>query len=278
MQQLKSNQQLSDFARSTDVGLIPTMGALHSGHSSLIKCAREKNQCVIVSIFVNPLQFNNSDDLTNYPRTLDTDLALLEQLGVDAVYLPEYADIYPANDLSPQVSGGEAAKNFEGAARPGHFDGMLAVVYRLLKQVNPSHAYFGEKDAQQLCLVSNMVIEYQLDVEIVACAIVRDADGLALSSRNALLSATARNPALLLSKSLIQAHRLHQAGENDVKDLLAAMMQTLAVPEVDIRYCAIVDDVTFVERENAVKHPSRAIIAAVVDGVHLLDNVLLTSK
>ncbi|MBT3711385.1 MAG: adenylyltransferase/cytidyltransferase family protein, partial [Gammaproteobacteria bacterium] len=157
MLQLKSKQQLSEFLRGDNVGFVPTMGALHVGHVSLIKQATAANDCVIVSIFVNPLQFDNSSDLQKYPNTLPNDINVLLELGVDAVYLPQYADLYPEGDNVKQIVAGPAAQFFEGEARPGHFDGMLTVVHRLLKQVNPSHAYFGEKDAQQLCLVKQLV-------------------------------------------------------------------------------------------------------------------------
>ncbi|MCX8266493.1 MAG: pantoate--beta-alanine ligase, partial [Planctomycetota bacterium] len=188
MQQLTSSQQLSAFVRGSDVGLVPTMGALHAGHASLVECAKQENACVIVSIFINPLQFNKADDLRKYPQTLVADIALLEKLNVDAVYLPQYVDIYPEGNEVQQLSAGSAGDSFEGAARPGHFDGMLTVVHRLLQQVSPSHVYFGEKDAQQLCLARLMVDKFEMPVKVVGCDLIRDADGLALSSRNVHLS------------------------------------------------------------------------------------------
>ncbi|HIA38447.1 MAG TPA: pantoate--beta-alanine ligase [Planctomycetes bacterium] len=277
MQQLTSSQQLAEFSRGVDVGFIPTMGALHAGHVSLVECAKQNNPCVIASIYVNPLQFGQEIDLKTYPQTIDADLRLLTDLGVDAVYMPQYTDIYPEGDEVKQLSAGVNGLSFEGAARPGHFDGMLTVVYRLLQQVMPSHAYFGEKDAQQLCLVRQMVSELNLPVEIVGCTLVRDADGLALSSRNLRLSDTARTKALLLSSALQCAANSFRQGERDVQQLTVEMNEVLRDPQLKIAYCAIVNEKTFAELKEQVDVPSRVIIAAEVGGVHLLDNLLLVS-
>ncbi|MBC8370350.1 MAG: pantoate--beta-alanine ligase [Planctomycetes bacterium] len=275
MLQLKSRQQLNDFLPTENVGFVPTMGALHEGHSSLIRRARQENSCVIVSIFVNPLQFNDVDDLAKYPQSMVDDINLLTKLKVDAVYLPRFADIYPEGKDIQMLSGGAASLTFEGEARPGHFDGMLTVVQRLISQVRPQRAYFGEKDAQQLCLVRKLFLENDLKCEIVACAIVRDDKGLALSSRNARLSNSARCHALALSKALAAAQTSYNGGEKHVASILGAMQKHLSHPEIKVVYSAIVDDQSFVELKSVVNAPSRVIIAAVIDGVHLLDNVLL---
>ena len=277
MQQLTSSQQLSAFVRGSDVGLVPTMGALHAGHASLVERARQENACVIVSIFVNPLQFNKADDLQKYPQTLVADIELLEELNVDAVYLPQYADIYPEGDEVQQLSAGSAGDSFEGAARPGHFDGMLTVVHRLLQQVSPSHVYFGEKDAQQLCLARLMVDKLEMPVKVVGCDLIRDADGLALSSRNVHLSGAARNDALRLHQALTRASEDFAAGERQAQNLLSTIHKVLNGGDIKVAYCAVVNDKTFAELNDEVDCGSRAIIAAEVGGVHLLDNMLLGS-
>ena len=277
MQQLTSSQQLSAFVRGGDVGLVPTMGSLHAGHASLIERAKQENECVIVSVFVNPLQFNKAADLRKYPQTLVADIALLEKLNVDAVYLPEYADIYPEGDEVQQLSAGSVGESFEGAARPGHFDGMLTVVHRLLQQVNPSHVYFGEKDAQQLCLARLMVDKLGMPVKVVGCDLIRDIDGLALSSRNIHLSNTARNDALRLYQALTRASEDFAAGERQAQNLLSTIHGILDGADIKVAYCAVVNDKTFAELNDEVDSGSRVIIAAEVGGVHLLDNMLLVS-
>ena len=277
MQQLTSSQQLSAFARGSDVGLVPTMGALHAGHASLVERAKQENGCVIVSIFVNPLQFNKADDLRKYPQTLVADIALLEKLNVDAVYLPQYADVYPEGNDVQQLSAGSAGDRFEGAARPGHFDGMLTVVHRLLQQVSPSHVYFGEKDAQQLCLARLMVEKLEMPVKVVGCDLIRDADGLAFSSRNVHLSDAARNDALRLHQALIRASEDFAAGERQAQNLLNTIHEVLNGGDIKIAYCAVVNDKTFAELNAEVDCGSRVIIAAEVGGVHLLDNMSLVS-
>lgn len=277
MQQLTSSQQLSAFVRGSDVGLVPTMGALHAGHASLVERAKQENGCVIVSIFVNPLQFNKADDLRKYPQTLVADIALLEKLNVDAVYLPQYADVYPEGNDVQQLSAGSAGDSFEGAARPGHFDGMLTVVHRLLQQVSPSHVYFGEKDAQQLCLARLMVEKLEMPVKVVGCDLIRDADGLAFSSRNVHLSDAARNDALRLHQALIRASEDFAAGERQAQNLLNTIHEVLNGGDIKIAYCAVVNDKTFAELNAEVDCGSRVIIAAEVGGVHLLDNMSLVS-
>ncbi len=174
------------LANSSDIGFVPTMGALHAGHLSLVEQARKNHPTVVVSVFVNPTQFNDPNDLKCYPRTLDADLALLEEAGVDYVFAPSVEEIYPTTD--PRTFDfGQLDKVMEGATRPGHFNGVAQVVSRLFEIVKPRKAYFGEKDFQQIAVVREMVRQLGMPVEIVACPIVRDTDGLALSSRNTLL-------------------------------------------------------------------------------------------
>ena len=281
MQIFKTKLELTRFLSSEkkvkSIGFVPTMGALHAGHASLVERAKQENGCVIVSIFVNPLQFNKADDLRKYPQTLVADIALLEKLNVDAVYLPQYADVYPEGNDVQQLSAGSAGDSFEGAARPGHFDGMLTVVHRLLQQVSPSHVYFGEKDAQQLCLARLMVEKLEMPVKVVGCDLIRDADGLAFSSRNVHLSDAARNDALRLHQALIRASEDFAAGERQAQNLLNTIHEVLNGGDIKIAYCAVVNDKTFAELNAEVDCGSRVIIAAEVGGVHLLDNMSLVS-
>jgi len=185
--------------------VVMTMGALHEGHLSLVRAARAAADEVVVTIFVNPLQFNDPADLERYPRTLDADLALLEPLGVDVVFAPPVAEVYPAGTPEVTVASGRLGTVLEGAARPGHFDGMLTVVLKLLHLTRPHVAVFGHKDAQQLVLIERMVADLNVPVEIVAGPIVRDADGLALSSRNRFLTPSQREAALALPRALAAA-------------------------------------------------------------------------
>lgn len=234
--------------RHVSFGFVPTMGNLHAGHLSLVRQAKLNNDFVVVSIFVNPTQFNNLDDLKQYPRTLEADLALLRAEAVDYVLLPTIETIYPM-DYRFQVHESKLSQQLEGAHRPGHFDGVLTVVMKLLQLVKPQHAYFGEKDWQQLQLVRDMVTAFFMDVEIVAGAIVRDEAGLALSSRNSRLSASGLEQARLFA-SLLQA-----ASSPD------QLKQQLSAAGITIDY---VDDVD-----------GRRLAAVTIDGVRLLDNVAL---
>lgn len=183
-----------DAEEQSQIGFVPTMGALHAGHRSLVERARRENRTVVASVFVNPTQFNDKNDLKHYPRTPEADARLLEQAGADYVFMPSVAQIYPAEDTR-QFDFGQIDKVMEGATRPGHFNGVAQVVSRLFDIVRPARAYFGEKDFQQIAVIRAMVAALRLKVEIVDCPIVRDGDGLALSSRNALLDAAHRTAA-----------------------------------------------------------------------------------
>ena len=185
-----------------DVGFVPTMGALHQGHLSLIEASMAQNAVTIVSIFVNPTQFDQAADLEKYPNTLEQDLQHLEQLGVDAVFLPTFENMYP-DQYAYQVTEHQLSKQFCGAHRPGHFDGVLSVVMKLLNLVQANRAYFGEKDYQQLSLIQGMVKAFFMDTEIIPCPIVREADGLAMSSRNLRLTPIQRKVAPMLYQALI---------------------------------------------------------------------------
>jgi len=187
-----SDWQTQRSCMDGSIGFVPTMGALHNGHATLLEKSRHENNVTVLSIYVNPTQFNNPEDLTNYPCTLDADLALARELGVDAVILPRYADMY-ADGYHYRVDETDFSRTLCGINRPGHFTGVLTVVMKLLNLVRPRRAYFGEKDHQQLTLIKGMVDAFFMPVEIVPIATVRDSDGLALSSRNARLTAEARH-------------------------------------------------------------------------------------
>ncbi len=266
-----------DARRSTaaDVGLVPTMGALHDGHASLIRRARHQRETVVVSIFVNPKQFGPGEDLTRYPRDEARDVALCDRLGVDLVWAPSVDEFYPPGVelLSPEP--GPIGDVFEGAARPGHFAGVLSAVHRLFEVVGPAAAYFGEKDAQQLFLVRRMVERLQMPVTLVACPTVREPDGLALSSRNAYLSPAEREQAGCLFLALSEAAELSRAGERNPAVLVAAMAREVgATPLAALDYAAVVDEATF-EPPTELGRPARALIAARFPSARLIDDLRL---
>jgi pantoate--beta-alanine ligase len=264
-------------AAGDTVGLVPTLGALHEGHASLIRRARDEREFVVVSIFLNPLQFGPDEDLASYPRDEAHDLAFCEGLGVDAVWAPSLEEMYPPGVDLPAPDPGPVGHVFEGAARPGHFAGVLKVVHRLFDVTGPCAAYFGRKDAQQLFLVRRMVARLDLPVQIVACPTVREPDGLACSSRNANLSEQDREQAGCLFLALSEAAALARAGERDARVLLAAMAREIgATPRARLDYVTVVDEADFqpiVEREPG--RPALALTAVAFPGVHLIDNLML---
>ena len=223
------------------IALVPTMGALHSGHARLIERARRNGDYVVVSIFVNPLQFDREDDLERYPRTLESDLALCASLGVGAVFAPAAAEMYPARPECV-IHVGAVATHLCGRYRPGHFDGVATVVMKLFQIVAPDRAYFGEKDAQQLAVIRHLVRDFNLTVEIEAVATVRDADGLAVSSRNARLDPSERGLAPALYKALREADRLISSGEENPQTVKAAAAASIPVDHrLRLEYLEIVD-------------------------------------
>ncbi len=252
------------------VGFVPTMGALHEGHLSLIRRAREENDAVIVSIFVNPTQFLEGEDLDAYPRREEADAKICDVAGVDILFMPTVDQMYEPDEL---CLGAPAVRGYilEGAKRPGHFDGMLQIVMKLLNLTQADRAYFGKKDAQQLALIRQMVRNYFLDVEIVPCEIVRDADGLALSSRNAYLSPDERQRALCLSRSLKQAAKRIQSGILDVAELTAEMYRLLADAD-RVEYVAFVDR-SFRPIEQVEIGNTMILVAAWVGKPRLIDNL-----
>jgi pantoate--beta-alanine ligase len=233
------------------------MGALHKGHQALIKRARELDKEVVVSIFVNPLQFTDAADLEKYPRTPETDIQIATLAGATEVWFPNYDEIYPSEPT--QISAGAVGELYEGAARPGHFAGVLTVVNRLFEIVKPSAAVFGEKDFQQLWLIKN----YFKKLEIVAVPTVREFDGLALSSRNIRLTQADRVAALIISKALKDPTRMHE--------ILATE------PAFKLDYAEIIDEKTF-QKAGATTQNKRAIIAGWVNGVRLLDNAVVETN
>jgi pantoate--beta-alanine ligase len=262
-------------AEGQTVGFVPTMGALHAGHRSLIARAREECGLVAVSIFVNPLQFGPSEDLASYPRDPDRDVALLERAGVDVAFTPSADEMYPSGRPEVTVDPGPIGERLEGGSRPGHFRGVCTVVAKLFGLVGPSRAYFGEKDAQQLAVVQRMVTDLDLPVEVVPCPTARERDGLAVSSRNARLSPDERQAAPCLYESLARAAWLVEGGERDVGVLKAEMAKRVGMePLARLDYVAVVDEDTF-EEVDRLRGRSRALIAAHIGSTRLTDNVPL---
>ena len=277
-------REASELARAADawrasgatVGLVPTMGALHDGHASLIERARDEADRVVVTIFVNPAQFGPGEDLAAYPRDEERDLERCRRLGADAVWAPPEDEVYPPGVTLREPDPGPVGETFEGAARPGHFRGVLKVVHRLFDVTGPCRACFGQKDAQQLFLVRRMVRALDLPVEIVACPTVRAPDGLAVSSRNARLSAEEREQAGCLFLALTEAAALARGGERSVPVLIAAMTREIgATPLARLDYAAIVDDGTFAAIDRLAGEPARAIVAARFPSARLIDNLSL---
>ena len=257
------------------VGLVPTMGYLHEGHLSLVTAAAADNDLVAVSIFVNPTQFGPNEDFTRYPRDEEGDLRLLREAGVAAVYMPTPASMYPAG-YQTYVEVEEVTQRLEGEARPGHFRGVATVVLKLFGAVEADRAYFGRKDAQQLRVIQRMVRDLDLAVEIVPCPIVREADGLAMSSRNVYLTPEQRTAATILSRSLLCARACYDAGERDaelIRQQVLIHLGTESLGEVD--YVSLADDVTLEEIDDLVTGPALLSIVVRFGNTRLLDNIEL---
>ena len=235
-------------AQGKKVGLVPTMGALHAGHASLVKRSVNENEVTVVSVFVNPTQFNDKNDLVKYPRTLDADCKLLEACGATYAFAPSVEEMYPEPDTR-QFSYAPLDTVMEGAFRPGHFNGVCQIVSKLFEAVKPHRAYFGEKDFQQLAIIREMVRQMQFDLEIVGCPIVREEDGLALSSRNARLSAEERENALKISQTLFKSRNF--AATHTVSETLKFVEDAIAaVPGLRLEYFEIVDGNTLQKVDN----------------------------
>jgi len=261
--------------RGAGVGFVPTMGALHAGHRALLARARAESDVVVASVFVNPLQFGPAEDLASYPRDREADLAVLEAEGVDLAFVPAEGEMWPSPPEVRLRVGGSPAERLEGMHRPGHLDGVVTAVAKLLHLVGPSRAYFGQKDAQQLAVIRRMVDDLAFPNQIVACPTVREPDGLAVSSRNAYLSAPERQRAAVLYRALQAGQAAFLAGRRDPAAVEAAARALLeGQPGVEPDYVALVDAVSFEPAKQA--EPGQVLaIAARVGRTRLIDNVIL---
>ena len=272
-EEIKS-EVLNRRSQGADIGLVPTMGALHRGHLELVKRAINENKTVVVSIFVNPTQFNDKADLDKYPRTIDKDLELLKQLSDDiVVFMPDVDEMYEEGLISGTYDFGGLESSMEGSFREGHFEGVATVVEKLLRKVTPDRAYFGEKDYQQLQIIKRLVTQKGLEVEIIACAIVREESGLALSSRNTRLSKRLRNEASFIYNTLKTAK--NRFGTESAKSIADWVIQQFAEnPDFELEYFVIADDENLIpvnKKEKGKKY--RAFIAVYAEGVRLIDNI-----
>jgi pantoate--beta-alanine ligase len=255
------------------VAFVPTMGALHDGHRSLLARGRGERDVLAMSIFVNPLQFGPHEDLASYPRDLDRDLEVAARDGVDLVFAPSEGEMYPGGRPAVTVDPGPLGERLEGASRPGHFRGVCTVVAKLFGLTGPCTAYLGEKDAQQVAVIRRMVRDLEMPVEVVGCPTVREPDGVALSSRNAFLSEEERAAARCLYEALARAAWMVEGGERDAAVLRAEMAKRIgAEPLASIDYAAIVDEETF-EDLDRLTGPARALVAATIGSTRLIDNL-----
>ena len=261
-------------AAGKSVALVPTMGYLHEGHLSLLDEARARADVVMMSIFVNPLQFGPAEDLDRYPRDLDRDLALAGTRGTELVFAPTAAEMYPHGEPAVQVVPGPLAERLCGASRPGHFRGVLTVVAKLFGIFQPDVAVFGQKDLQQATLIRRMVDDLDIPLRVEVAPIVREPDGLAMSSRNVYLSPSERESALALSRGLVRARAIWDAGEADAATLRAVLWREMAVPGVEPEYAEVVDPRTLEGVERAVPGTVMA-VAARVGRTRLIDNAIL---
>lgn len=262
--------------RAGGVGVVMTMGALHAGHRELVRVARARCRVVVVTVFLNPLQFAAGEDLSRYPRTLDADLELCRGEGVDVVFAPAVGEVYPQGRPQVRVQAGPLGEVLEGASRPGHFDGVLTVVAKLLNLTGADVAYFGQKDAQQLLLIARMVRDLSFPVEVVAVPTVRDPDGLAISSRNTYLTPDDRAGALVLSTALFAGVAQESRGVAAVRRAAHAVLD--AEPRIRLDYLALVDPMTLTEVPEGVAGPALLAVAARVGSTRLIDNVPLTLR
>ncbi|EDU38246.1 pantoate--beta-alanine ligase [Clostridium sporogenes] len=253
------------------IGYVPTMGYLHEGHASLIKKAREENDKVVVSIFVNPIQFGPKEDYSTYPRDLDKDSSLCDEFGANLIFNPEASEMYP-NKIYSHVNVGTLTENLCGEKRPGHFQGVCTVLTKFFNIIAPTRAYFGEKDAQQLAVVKKMVQDLNFPIEIIGCPIIRESDGLAKSSRNAYLNIKERKSALVLNKSLKEALNALDSGEtksNTIKNIIVSRLNKEPLAKID--YVSIVDSDNLHPVEE-IKSSILVAIAVYIGKTRLIDN------
>lgn len=262
-------------AQRGTVGLVPTMGYLHEGHLSLVRASVAENDLTVASIFVNPTQFGPNEDFERYPRNEERDLAMLKDAGVAAVYMPGVDVIYPGG-YETYVVPGATAELREGGSRPGHFRGVATVVLKLFNATGADRAYFGRKDAQQLRVIRRMVTDLDVDIEVVACPIVREEDGLAMSSRNVYLGSEDRKAAVVLSRGLAEAKAAYAAGERGA-DVLRAIVRSRvgSEPRAALDYVSLADEVTLAEIEGRLERPALLSLAAKFGSTRLIDNVEL---
>ena len=259
-----------DLALKHPVALVPTMGALHAGHASLIEIARKFSSEVVVSIFVNPLQFENPNDFSTYPKSVDADFALATASGATKIWVPTFDEIYPSDPVL--ISSGEIGNLFEGVHRFGHFDGMLTVVKRFFDLVTPKYAIFGEKDFQQLFLIKKMVAQMALPIEIISAPTIREASGLAMSSRNQKLSTTERESAAGIYNALNSTKATSDLGSARLE--LSKGVQ--AIPNFLLDYAEIIDADTFAIADDSTEN-CRAIVAGWINGIRLIDNMAMSN-
>ena len=270
-------RKLRSSALAHSLGLVPTMGALHAGHLSLISAALAECDNVAASIFVNPTQFAPGADYESYPRDFEADCSKLESAGVHVLFAPSAEDMYPP-DSTTFVDPGDIATRLDGASRPGHFRGVATIVARLFHIVEPDRAYFGQKDAAQVAVLRRMVRDLNIPVRIAVCPIVRESDGLALSSRNRYLSPDERRRALILSRALAAAHKLVQQGETSAESLRSALLTTLSTdPQLRLDHAAIVDPDTLLPVADT-SHGALIAVAAWIGTTRLIDNLLLAPQ
>ncbi len=264
------------WASPDDVGLVPTMGYLHEGHLSLVRQARRENGLLVASIFVNPAQFGPHEDLDAYPRDLPRDLRLLEDAGVDIVFTPPPSEMYPDGFVTYVDPTGPLVSEAEGASRPGHFRGVATIVLKLLALVRPRRAYFGQKDAQQVAVIQRMVTDLNLPVELRILPTIREADGLAMSSRNAYLKKEDRQAARVLYRALEAGRAAFDAHPGESASLATAAMRAVveAEPRAQLDYAEVRDPASFLPRET-LRAPAVLVIAAKVGPARLIDNFLL---
>ena len=259
-------------AGGATVGLTPTMGYLHDGHGSLMRAARAANDVVVASIFVNPLQFAPDEDLASYPRDLERDADLAERNGVDLIFTPSVEEMYPVGPVLTSVSVAELSERWDGISRPTHFTGVATVVSKLFNIIGPCRAYFGEKDFQQLAIIRRMAADLSMPVEVIGCPIVREPDGLAMSSRNIYLSPEDRAAAVVLRRALDAGRDVAGAGEDDPAAVVAAMTDVVgAEPRAELDYAAAVDPATL-DVPDRLGPEARLLIAARLGGTRLIDN------
>ena len=281
MKILRTVRELRDFteamhAENKSIGLVPTMGALHAGHASLVKRSVSENDATVVSLFVNPTQFNNPADLATYPRTEEADFALLESVGATAVFAPSVEEVYPEEEKNTPVHTfdlGQVAEVMEGAMRPGHFQGVAQIVSKLLRLSTPTRAYFGEKDFQQIAVIRRMIATEGIEVEIVSCPIVRETDGLALSSRNVRLTPEQRRTAPGIHAALAKGVELsREMPLQQVHDAVVADID--ALPECEVEYFEIVDGITL-QPVSSLEDSSYVVgcITVYCGDVRLIDNI-----